>query len=90
MAPLTMIAYYLLFWWLTLFAVLSIGLRTQIQEGAVTQGTEASAPAKPRVLYNLLLNTVVSAVLFFGWYYVTQVLGFGIAEFREYLPKRQS
>lgn len=90
MAPLTLFAYYLLFWWLTLFSVLSIGLRTQAEAGEVTMGTEPSAPAKPRIIRSLLINTVVSATVFGAWYYVTQVLGFGVAEFRDFLPRRQS
>lgn len=90
MAPLTLSAYYFIFWWLTLFATLSIGLRTQIDEGEVTLGTEASAPAKPRLLKTILLNTVISLIVFGCWYYITQVMGIGIAEVREYFPRRQS
>ncbi|MBL1405618.1 MAG: DUF1467 family protein [Rhizobiales bacterium] len=90
MAPLTLFAYYFIFWWLTLFATLSIGLRTQIDEGEVTLGTEASAPAKPRLLKSILLNTVISLIVFGCWYYITQVMGIGIAEVREYFPRRQS
>ncbi|MFK7901236.1 MAG: DUF1467 family protein [Nitratireductor sp.] len=88
MAPLTLFAYYVLFWWLTLFAVLSIGLKTQGDEGEVTLGTSASAPAKPRIWRALLINTILSATLFGLWYYVTQVLNIGVAELRAYLPSR--
>lgn len=87
MAPLTLIAYYLLFWWVTLFAVLSIGLRTQEEEGEVVEGTEASAPAKPKIWRSLLINTVFSGILFLVWYWVTHILGFGIDEIREFFPK---
>lgn len=90
MEPLTLFAYYFIFWWLTLFATLSIGLRTQLDEGEVTLGTEASAPAKPRLLKTIILNTVVSLIIFGCWYYVTQVMGIGIAEIREYFPRRQT
>lgn len=89
MDSLTLFAYFFLFWWLTLFATLSIGLRTQIEEGEVTLGTEASAPAKPRILRALLLNTVIALIVFGAWYYVTQVMGIGVAEIRDYLPRRQ-
>ncbi|MCB1764379.1 MAG: DUF1467 family protein, partial [Gammaproteobacteria bacterium] len=40
MAVLTLFAYYVLFWWLCLFAVLSIGLKTQEEAGEVVPGTE--------------------------------------------------
>lgn len=90
MDPLTLFAYFFLFWWLTLFATLSIGLRTQIDEGEVTLGTEASAPAKPRILKTLLLNTLIAIFVFGTWYYVTQIMGIGVAEIREFLPRRQA
>lgn len=90
MDPLTLFAYFFLFWWLTLFATLSIGLRTQNDEGEVTLGTEAGAPAKPRILRSLLLNTIITIILFGSWYYVTQIMGIGVAEIRDYLPRRQS
>ena len=86
MSPFTLFAYYMLFWWGTLFAVLSVGLRTQSEEGEIVTGTEPSAPAKLRLWRNLLLNTILSGVLFGAWYYVTQVLGFGVKEALEFLP----
>jgi predicted secreted protein len=78
MSWITAIAYYALFWWLTLFAVLSIGLRTQDDEGEVVPGTPSSAPAKGGLWKRLLLNTVISGVVFGCWYYATQVMGIGI------------
>lgn len=87
MSTLTLFAYYLLFWWLTLFAVLSIGLRTQEEDGTVVDGTEPSAPANPKIWRTLLINTLLSASLFGIWYYITHVLGFGANEFRGLLPK---
>lgn len=58
------IALYFVIWWTTLFAVLPIGVRTQGEAGDVVPGTPASAPAKPRVLWILGVNTLVSAVVF--------------------------
>lgn len=90
MAILTLIAYYLLFWWVCLFAVLSIGLRTQDEAGEIVPGTEPSAPAKARIWRILALNTLVSGVLFLGWYYATEVMGIGIAEVMEFFPRPPS
>lgn len=87
MGALTLIAYYVLFWWVTLFAVLSIGLRTQDEEGKVVLGTDPSAPGRPRLLRIFILNTLVSGVLFGGWYYLTEVLGFGIADIPSIYPQ---
>ena len=87
MGWLTIFAYYFLFWWVTLFAVLSIGLKTQDDEGEVTTGTHSSAPAKPHIWRTLLLNTVISALVFLAWYYVTEVLGFGIGDLPSIYPQ---
>ncbi|WP_439541168.1 DUF1467 family protein [Hyphomicrobium sp.] len=59
---------YIMIWWMTLFAVLPFGVRTQGEEGEVVEGTPESAPAKPRILRAMLINTVVAAVAFgFVW-----------------------
>ena len=58
------IALYLVIWWVTLFAVLPIGLRTQEDEGEVVPGTPESAPGTPRLLRVVLINTGVATVVF--------------------------
>jgi predicted secreted protein len=83
----TLFAYYFLFWWVTLFAVLSIGLKTQEEAGEVIPGTEPSAPAKLRLWRRLLLNTVISGCLFAAWYYATEVLGYGISSIPSIYPQ---
>ena len=90
MAILTLFAYYVLFWWVCLFAVLSIGLKTQDEAGEVVPGTEPSAPARLRLRRILGLNTLISGTLFFAWYYATQVMGIGLAEVSEFLPRPPS
>ena len=87
MGTLTAIAYYVLFWWVCLFAVLSIGLKTQDEEGDVVPGTEPSAPANLRIGRSLLINTVISGVLFGIWYYTTQVLGYGLDSLPSIYPQ---
>jgi len=67
------LAIYFIMWWLTLFAVLPFGLRTQHDQGEVVPGTPESAPAKPRLVRVFLINTAVSGVLFaLFWLGVTQ------------------
>lgn len=90
MAPLTLFAYYVLFWWVCLFAVLSIGLRTQDDEGQVVEGTEPSAPAKLHIWRKLLLNTVISGVVFGLWYLLTEVYGFGLDSIPSIYPQDYS
>lgn len=62
------VALYIVIWWLTLFVVLPFGVRTQGEAGDVVEGTPASAPATPRIVRTLLINTLVAAVTFvFVW-----------------------
>ncbi len=62
------IALYFVIWWLTLFAVLPFGVRTQGEAGKVVAGTPESAPVTPHIFRTLLVNTVVAAVVFaFVW-----------------------
>ena len=58
------IAIYILIWWVVLFAMLPIGVRTQADEGRVTPGTAESAPLAPQLLLKMLATTVISAIVF--------------------------
>ncbi len=60
----TAIAIYFLIWWLTLFAVLPWGVRSQHESGDMVPGTDPGAPTIPRVWWKLLWTTIVSAVIF--------------------------
>jgi predicted secreted protein len=64
MSVTTAIAIYFLIWWVTLFAVLPFGVRSQAEGGEVVPGSDPGAPATPRVLWKLLWTTVVSGVIF--------------------------
>lgn len=62
------LALYFMIWWLTLFAVLPFGVRTQGEAGDVVEGTPESAPIRPRMLRTMLINSVVAAFVFaFVW-----------------------
>jgi predicted secreted protein len=58
------IAIYVLIWWVVLFAVLPLGVRTQGEDGTTVPGTPESAPTRPRLLRVLILNTLVTSVVF--------------------------
>ena len=62
------IAIYFVIWWTTLFAVLPLGIRSQLEAGEVSPGSDPGAPAKTRVLKIVLVNTLVSAVCFAIFY----------------------
>ena len=58
------IAIYFITWWITLFAVLPFGVRSQNEEADRAPGTDPGAPVMPRIGQKALITTLVSAVLF--------------------------
>jgi predicted secreted protein len=64
MSVTTAIAIYFLIWWLTLFAVLPFGVRSQHEGGDMVPGSDPGAPIVPRVLWKLFWTTIVSGVIF--------------------------
>jgi len=70
MAIVFAISLYIVIWWIVLFAVLPIGVRTQAEEGEVSPGTVESAPHLPRLLPKILGTTVVASVVFLGIYLI--------------------
>lgn len=62
----TAIAIYFVIWWVVLFVVLPLKVRTQGEAGEVVPGTHASAPARPRLLLKAALTTVLAAIVFAG------------------------
>lgn len=69
------IAIYLLFWTITLFVMLPLGVRTHEEAGvARVPGQADSAPHAPMLWRKLMLTTIVSAVLF-GLFYANLVNG---------------
>ncbi|HWK94776.1 MAG TPA: DUF1467 family protein [Pseudolabrys sp.] len=66
----TIIAIYVLIWWLTFFAVLPFGVRSQHESGDFVEGTDPGAPAIHRVWIKVFYTTVVSAVIFAVLYFV--------------------
>lgn len=59
----TILAVYLVVWWLTLFVVLPFGVRTQDDEAETTLGTPPSAPSRPMLVRKALATSIVAAVI---------------------------
>ena len=58
-------AIYAVIWWIVLFAMLPIGVRTSEEEGETTvPGTPESAPHTPNLLPKMVATTVVSSIVF--------------------------
>ena len=64
------VAIYVVIWWIVLFAMLPIGVRTQAEEGEVSPGTPESAPHQPRLLPKMLATTVVASIVFAAVYVI--------------------
>ena len=62
------LATYFIIWWIVLFAMLPIGVRTQEEEGEVSPGTTESAPRYPNLLPKMVATTLVSTIVFAGVY----------------------
>jgi len=58
-------AIYLTIWWIVLFAVLPLGVRSSEEaEEELPEGADPGAPAAPDLLRKAGITTVVSALLF--------------------------
>ena len=59
-----MVAVYFIIWWTVLFAILPIGVRSQVEDGVVVEGSEPGAPTAPLLMRKVAINTVVSTAVF--------------------------
>ncbi len=58
-------AIYLTIWWIVLFAVLPLGVRSSEEaEEELPEGADRGAPASPDLLKKAAITTAVSAILF--------------------------
>jgi predicted secreted protein len=60
----TAIAIYFLIWWITLFAVLPFGIRSQHEGEEYAEGTDPGAPILARIGMKLVWTTVVASIVF--------------------------
>jgi len=64
MSTTTAAAVFFLIWWITLFAVLPWGVRSQHESGEVVPGTDPGAPLVPKLGRKLVWTTLVTCVVF--------------------------
>ncbi|MBB3951142.1 DUF1467 family protein [Aureimonas jatrophae] len=86
MGIVTLLALYFVIWWTVLFAILPIGMRSQIDEDDVILGTAHSAPARFSFARKALWTTLVSAIVLGLFYLVTEVWGVGPGSFPHIIP----
>ncbi len=72
----TAIAIYITIWWVTLFAILPLGVRSVHEEPeAQAAGTDPGAPVAPKLVMKALLTTAVSIVIFAGLIVAVRIIG---------------
>jgi predicted secreted protein len=64
MSVTTAIAIFFLIWWVTLFAVLPWGIKSQHEGQEIAPGTDPGAPSTARIGWKLLWTTVVAAAIY--------------------------
>ncbi len=57
------IATYVVIWWVTLFAVLPFGVRSQHETGSVAEGTDPGAPAAQFMGRKIIITTLVAGAI---------------------------
>jgi predicted secreted protein len=57
------IAIYVVVWWIAIFAVLPIGVRSQDETGSVAPGSDPGAPVAPKLLMKALITTIIAALI---------------------------
>lgn len=86
MGVITGLAIFFVIWWTVLFAILPIGMRSQVDDDDVILGTAHSAPTNFSVARKAMWTTLVSLLVFGAYYVATQVYGIGPASFPSFLP----
>jgi len=64
MEPFNGVLIFILIWWVTLFAVLPIGVRGQAEDNNVVPGSEPGAPVQANMLKKIIITTIASTILF--------------------------
>jgi predicted secreted protein len=89
MPLISIFAEYFICWWLTLFIVLPIGMRTQAEDKSVVNGSVQSAPARFRPWRVFLATTLLASVFYSIWYVATVVYGLNALSIPRIVPEFQ-
>jgi len=72
---------FLIVWWLVIFTMLPIGVRSQEENADVVEGTEPGAPVAPMLRKKAWWTTVITSCIWIVYYGVTES---GVVE--QFLP----
>ena len=89
MSFISLFAIYFIVWWVTLFAVLPVGVTTGADHGPALEGTRGSAPDAPRMGFKVALTTLISAVIVGLFYLLTVVFGWSVDDIPRIVPDFQ-
>jgi len=64
------VAIYFIVWWVSLFAVLPWGVRSQAESADVVPGTDPGAPVRPLMLYKVIATSLIALVVTAGIIYL--------------------
>ncbi len=64
------VAIYFIVWWVSLFAVLPWGVRSQAENADVIPGTDPGAPVRPLMLYKVIATSLIALVVTAGIIYL--------------------
>ena len=87
MSFISLFAIFFIVWWVTLFAILPVGVTTSGEFDERSHGTEGSAPDDPRLGFKVLLTTVISGVIVAIFYVVTVTYGWGVDDIPRIVPE---
>ncbi len=59
-------------WWLAFFALLPVGVRSQLEDGAVIPGTEPSAPTSPKLWLKAIWAFAIAIVIWLALYAIIE------------------
>jgi predicted secreted protein len=66
---------FLTIWFVALFAILPIGVRSQRESGSYMEGTDPGAPVNPRLLKKAGLTTLVTIAIFAVFMLILRLCG---------------
>ena len=79
MAWYTGVVVFVIIWWLVLFMVLPVGVRTAYEANqSMEPGQATSAPVRPRILQKFLATTVIAGALFSVYWLLQRYNIFGV------------
>ena len=83
------IAIYFIIWWISLFLILPVGVRTQAEVEDQRLGTMPSAPVKAMMVRKMLATTVLATVIFGAYFWAIEIKGLGLDDLT-FLPMPDS